>query len=134
MSFITKSEVSEIRKELKKVFPEVKFSVTGANSSKVTVAVMSSPLDFSEFEKPYVSNINYRDLEGKKSQKFFDKILNIIHTAPGKAEGGQEWFDKSDSMTDYFHTAFYIDISIGKWDKAYNKTEKKRVKVAAIAA
>lgn len=134
MAFITKSEVSEIRKELKKVFPEVKFSVTGANSSKVTVAVMSSPLDFSEFEKPYVSNINYRDLEGKKNQKFFDKILNIIHTAPGNSEGGQEWFDKSDSMTDYFHTAFYIDISIGKWDKAYNKTEKKRVKLAAIAA
>lgn len=29
------------------------------------------------------------------------------------------WFDKSDIMTDYFHTAYYIDINVGKWDTPY---------------
>ena len=28
-----------------------------------------------------------------------------------------KWFDKSDSMIDYFHTAWYNDIKIGGWDK-----------------
>jgi len=28
-------------------------------------------------------------------------------------------FDKSDSQSDYFHVGWYIDISIGKWDKEY---------------
>jgi len=28
-------------------------------------------------------------------------------------------FDKSDSQSDYFHVGWYIDISIGKWDKPY---------------
>ena len=32
---------------------------------------------------------------------------------------GDDWFDKSDSMTDYFHTAFYNDIKIGDWQKPY---------------
>jgi hypothetical protein len=29
---------------------------------------------------------------------------------------GDKWFDKSDSMVDYFHTAWYNDIKIGEWN------------------
>jgi hypothetical protein len=32
---------------------------------------------------------------------------------------GNDWFDESDSMTDYFHTAFYTDINVGRWNKPY---------------
>lgn len=30
-----------------------------------------------------------------------------------------DWYDNSDIMTDYFDTAYYVDIHIGKWDKPY---------------
>jgi hypothetical protein len=30
-----------------------------------------------------------------------------------------DWFDKSDAQVDYFHTAYYIDVNIGKWNKPY---------------
>ena len=30
------------------------------------------------------------------------------------------WFDKSDIQTDYFHTAYFIGINVGKWNKPYN--------------
>ncbi len=36
-----------------------------------------------------------------------------------KAMRGALWFDKSDMMTDYFHTAYYMDINIGRWNKPY---------------
>ena len=36
-----------------------------------------------------------------------------------KAMKGAIWFDKSDIMTDYFHTAYYMNINIGRWDKPY---------------
>lgn len=29
------------------------------------------------------------------------------------------WYDNSDAMTDYFDTAYYVDVNIGKWDKPY---------------
>ena len=32
---------------------------------------------------------------------------------------GALWFDKSDIMTDYFHTAYFLDINIGQWNKPY---------------
>jgi hypothetical protein len=32
---------------------------------------------------------------------------------------GAGWYDESDAMTDYFDTAYYIDINVGRWDKPY---------------
>jgi hypothetical protein len=31
----------------------------------------------------------------------------------------QDWFDHSDSMVDYFHTAYYFSLSVGDWSKPY---------------
>jgi hypothetical protein len=60
-----------------------------------------------------------------KHQPLFEEIEKIIKTAPALAEGGREWFDKSDAMTDYFHTAFYIDLDVGSYDKPYVYNGKK---------
>lgn len=49
-----------------------------------------------------------------EQNEFLDKVSEIIKTAPFKAGVGKLWFDKSDPMTDYFHTAFYIDIHISE--------------------
>jgi hypothetical protein len=42
--------------------------------------------------------------------------LTEIFSAMKKAG---DWFDKSDAQVDYFHTAYYIDVNIGKWNKPY---------------
>ena len=45
---------------------------------------------------------------------------------------GNKWYDKSDAMVDYFDTAYYVDINIGKWNKPYVQTKTNPyVKVAA---
>tara|TARA_B110000503_G_C6789405_1_gene266657 strand:- start:56 stop:448 length:393 start_codon:yes stop_codon:yes gene_type:complete len=130
MAYISALEVKEIRKELKKEFPKYKFSVT-KDSCGVNVSLMSSPLDLQpEFNitTDVYSPINHYWLDDNWSApvaKVFKKILKIIKTAPAKAEGGEEWFDESDSMTDYFYTAFYINMQAGKWNKPYTMTEIK---------
>ena len=30
-----------------------------------------------------------------------------------------DYYDRSDAQTDYFDTAYYIDLNIGKWSKPY---------------
>ena len=47
------------------------------------------------------------------------KVEKIIKTVLYLEGVGDLWFDKSDSMTDYFHTAYYMSIHVGKWDKPY---------------
>lgn len=51
-------------------------------------------------------------------EHFTGSALEFIKAAI-QALKGTDYFDKSDSMTDYFHVSHYIGIEIGKWDKPY---------------
>lgn len=46
----------------------------------------------------------------EKAKEVINKALNIINSYN---------FDDSDSQIDYFHTNFYLHMSIGKWDKPF---------------
>ena len=135
MAYIKTEEVSAIRNELKKRFGHtgLKFGVRKMHHSSVHVTIKAGPIDFTDvfrssnsrdFTNPGTDNgyaqINtyHLDMYGEH-ESHFEAILKIIKTAPALAEGGREWFDKSDIMTDYFHTAFYINLNVGAWDKPY---------------
>ena len=44
-------------------------------------------------------------------KEFFDEVFKAIKSA--------DWYDESDAMTDYFNTAYYFDINVGRWNKPY---------------
>ncbi len=112
MAYISKDEVKNIREQLKKAFPKFKFAVSGGNSSSLNVSIMSSPEDFSELLDSSYRQINEFHLyQYGKFEKLFTDIITVMKS--------QNWFDESDSMVDYFHIAYYLHLSIGKWDKPY---------------
>jgi hypothetical protein len=134
MAYIRTEEVAEIRKALKaKYGSKFKFSVTRRDRGlAVTVAIMAGKTDFSDLwadKKPGDYGYGHRDINcyhvTEKNYgphaKLFSDIVKIIKTAPATAEGGRAWFDESDAMTDYFHTAYYFDLHVGKWDRVYEK-------------
>jgi len=55
------------------------------------------------------------------NEKYKDINLDIFnfYEQLKKAMRGTLWFDKSDLMTDYHHTAYFMDINIGRWNKPY---------------
>jgi len=117
MAYITKEETAVIREEIKKAFPEFKFSVSMDNHSGVCVSVLSGPIKLEPKHREvnvYWIDDHYKD--DKIARDFFNKILEIM---------SKNWYDKSDMMTDYHNTAFYRYIYIGRWNKDYILTEKK---------
>jgi len=138
MAYISADDVKAIRTELKQAFPAWKFSVRkGAGSLSVDVTVQQGDIDFIEVycakgvddneagwaRKNRSVQINQywiNDHWGHNAAacNALVRINEIMHNAPGRA-GGQAFFDHSDAMTDYFHTAFYTHLSIGSWDKPY---------------
>jgi hypothetical protein len=135
MAYIKTNEVAEIRKALKaKYGKKFKFSVSRRDRGlAVTVAIMAGDTDMSslwdgktedDYGYGYVDVNCYHATEDNygKHAELFNDIITIIKTAPANAEGGEAWFDKSDSMTDYFHTAFYFSLNVGKFDKPYAMT------------
>ena len=122
MAYISANEVAAIRKELKAQFPKFRFGVRkGSGSLSVDVTVKSGPTDFSDiFHNVGHGQINHHWLcNYGKHQAFFEQIMRIIKIAPSTVAGGRRWFDESDAMTDYFHTAFYIHLNVGEWNKPY---------------
>ena len=59
-----------------------------------------------------------KDFYGEENAKILDKVSEIAHTAPAK-NGGKVWYNNSDAMSDYFDIAYYVSISVGKWNKDY---------------
>jgi len=133
MAYITKAQVKEKAVKLKEIAKKhgVKISVSGSNSSSLTVTVISGNIDFAgdikwrhgsieEFNfnierirqeyhmeiKPYWVDQYYSGA----THAFVTEILAVMK------EG---WYNNSDVMTDYFDTAWYNHISIGKRNKSY---------------
>lgn len=76
------------------------------------------------FEEEGYWDVNIFHMEKQfsgKTLKVIQKMLEVIKSAG-------EWFDKSDAMTDYFHTAFYITIKFGRWNKPVTFTGSRRRK------
>ena len=131
MAYITAADVAAIRKELKEAFPKWKFSARkGSGSLSVDVTILKGTVDFSENFKdsfnsrrhcqvnPYWIDSHWTNLEARAA---LNKINEIMHNAPGRADVLRKFYDRSDAMTDYFDTAFYTHLSIGAWDKDYEQ-------------
>tara|TARA_B100001248_G_C27386786_1_gene460094 strand:+ start:1730 stop:2116 length:387 start_codon:yes stop_codon:yes gene_type:complete len=125
MAYISAEDVKAIRLELKATFPKFKFGVRKRDWNQVTVTVKEGPTDFSDCfrgDEEYAHVNHYHTHMYGEHKDFFDAIHKIIKTAPIKGEGywkGKGWYDKSDAMTDYFDTAYYISMNVGEWNKPY---------------
>jgi len=123
MAYISAQDVAAIRTELKAAFPRWKFGVRkGSGSLSVDVTIKAGTISFAENldrghaqVNQYWIDSHWADPEAREALK---RINEIMHNAPGRA-GGQKFFDHSDAMTDYFHTAFYTHLSIGSWNQPY---------------
>ena len=130
-AYVSKGDTQRVRQLLKQEFPNLKFSVV-KDGGRMSVSIMAGDIDFSDINddvprtkrhwerwgnpKPVFDgrlDINQYHLDGynPKYTPLFEKIVSIMK--------GEDWFDHSDSQTDYFHTAYYIDLNIGKWNKPY---------------
>ena len=49
------------------------------------------------------------------AKKFFVEVIAAMK--------GADYFDDSDSQTDYFHCSHYVDINVGQWNKPFVVTK-----------
>lgn len=111
MAYINKETTAKIRKALKDKYPNFVISVTMSNHSSVNIAIMKSSL-FSGITHEQINHYWIKEHYPEEQAAFLSDVLKTV-----KDVG--EWYDNSDAMTDYFDTAFYINMSVGKYDKAH---------------
>lgn len=115
MPYIKTESVKQIREELKRALPEFKLSVVREHHSSVNVSIMAGSVDFGGDHldiNQYWYKDHYKD--NPEVLKVIETILNTIY----KVETPRELVNDSDYGS---VPTFYINISVGKWDRKYIK-------------
>ena len=145
--YLSITEIAKkIRTELKKRFPEAKFSVrsmsfSGGSSLHITLTSWNRPvfkrpddIDWSfhyhsynqtpeELRKNYVSG-PYKNQESQLNQYHIEDNIYLTNSAKRLFKAVKDIvetfnMDDSDSMTDYFNTNFYYHLAIGSYDRPF---------------
>lgn len=109
MPYITTESVKEIRDDLKLTFPEFRFSVRREHYSSVNIAIVSGPIDFGT---KYCQVSKYHLDSSWTGEQY--KMLRLIFDYATRDQ--RELVNDSDYGS---VPTFYVNVSIGKWDKPY---------------
>lgn len=129
MAYINQEGKAKIAEALKPILAKykVKGTLSIRSKSTITLTIKSSPIDFiGNYNDVLLKNgvvhgnpTRCLDVNPYWFKEHFTGTALQFLTEAFEALKSNGWFDKSDISTDYFHTAYYIGIDIGKWDKPY---------------
>ena len=113
MAYMNKEHAREIRNNLKKEFPNFKFSVKINHHSSISISLMKSPLNFDQDIAlsgfGYIQ-LNHYYLERYSHSDILKRIKDIVNE--------KNW-DESNIQFDHFDVGFYVNMNIGQYDKPY---------------
>ena len=134
MAYVSQKDKAQLAPQIKKVLNKygMKGSISIRHHSTLVVTLQSGAIDFKDYSHGdgYIQ-VNTYHIDSHytgKAKAFLNELLAAMK--------GPGWFDKSDSMTDYFHLKHYCDINVGRWNKPYflQNTAKKAPKKPAKAS
>lgn len=107
--------VAEIRRELKKEFPELKLSVTKGNYNGANITIFEAPADYNLDPNNRgsfgINNYHFEFYEGKAREVF--ETINAI------ASKGITYYETGDYG---FQPSFYISINVGRYDREFKSS------------
>ena len=105
----TKERVSEIRQTLKSEFKGYKFSVTISNYNGVDIYILNAPYEMTSKKYEQVNCYHINSFYDGKVKEDLLKINEIASEGVTYRETGDYGYQPN----------FYVNISIGKWDKEF---------------
>jgi hypothetical protein len=126
MAYMNQEKKAVIAAKLKPVLKKygVKGTLSVRNHSSIVLNLKSGAIDFfedygdREDARKFGIQVNpywFQDHFVGKSKAFLTEAFDALK--------GAGYYDNSDAQVDYFDTAYYYDINIGKWNKPYELTK-----------
>jgi hypothetical protein len=138
MAYMNQERKAKIVAAVKPILAKYGVKATFAVRSHSTIClnIKSGKIDFIEnfiqtdIDKPYAKTMSQDqiayirknkmiDVNPYWFQEHFSGKAKAFLTEVFKAMKSADWFDHSDVQTDYFNTAYYVDVNVGAWDKPY---------------
>ena len=112
MAYMNQEKKAVIAAAMKPVLKKygLKASLSVHNHLSISVNIKSGPIDFGgdciQVNHYWLDN-HYSGIALKALEEIKDALLVA------------NYYDNSDAQTDYFDTAYYYNINVGKWNKPY---------------
>lgn len=134
MAYMNQERKATIANALKPILKKygVKGTLSVQNHSTIVLTLKSGSIDFIGNSNRVCGNDHYQVSRGFRPntsgydqvnpywfQDHYDGVAKEFLSEAIDALKSAGWYDRSDAMTDYFDTAYYFDINIGKWNKPY---------------
>jgi hypothetical protein len=134
MAYMNQERKAIINKALKPVLAKygIKGTLSVRGHSTICLTIKSGKIDFIGNSNRVCGNDHYQVSRGFRAntsgydqvnpywfQDHYDGDAKAFLTEAFKALKSAGWYDRSDAQIDYFDTAYYCDINIGKWNKPY---------------
>lgn len=138
MAYMNQERKSVIAANLKPILKKygVKGTLSVRNHMTICLTLKSGPIDFiGTVNRVCGSNQyqvsrgfqpethGYTDVNPYWYQDHYDGVAKQFLDEAFAALVAADWYDRSDIQTDYFDTAYYIDVKVGKWNKPYVVTK-----------
>lgn len=132
MAYMNQERKAQLAPAIKAVLK--KYNVKGTistDSNSLKVTIREGALDFiSEANR---ANQEYSERRGQmfypvkghyqanayRRDDYADNTVGEFFKELTVAMRGDLWYDRSDIQSDYFETAYYMSINVGRWDKPY---------------
>lgn len=130
MAWMNQERKAKLAPQIKAVCSKygVKASLAVRHHSTLVINIKQGEIDFignsnrvcaEKYRERHNPSSSYMDVNPYWYQEHFDGAALAFLTELYSAAKGTEWYDRSDAMTDYFDTAYYIDVNVGSWNKPY---------------
>ena len=117
MAYVSQEDKKKLAPAINAVLRKyrMKGTISVRHHSALVVKLKSGAIDFSD----YLHGDGYAQVNEFYIDQHYSGIQREFLTELLEAMKGPDFFDHSDSMSDYFHRSHYTDISIGTWEKPY---------------
>jgi hypothetical protein len=121
MAYVSKQDKADLSPTIKAVLKKYKMKGTISinNYSTLVVKVSGGELDFNEYLANAEYPREYMDVNVYHIGNHYTGTIKNFLSELLAAMKGQDWYDNSDAMTDYFDICHYNDIRIGSYNKPY---------------
>lgn len=138
MAHMNQERKARIATALKPILAKygVKGSLSVRNHSTIVLTLKSGRIDFVEnfiqtdSDKACVRRMDAAQLKLLRErqnldvnpywfQEHFSGQAKKFLTEAYKALKSADWYDESDAQSDFFDTAYYVDVNVGKWNTPY---------------
>ena len=134
MAYMSQEKKAKIAPKIKAILAKykVKGSLSVRNHMTLCLTLKSGSIDFIANSNKVCGNDHYQVSRGFRPntggydqvnpyhfKDHYDGVALEFMREVFAAMKGADWYDNSDAQTDYFDTAYYVDVNIGSWNKNY---------------